>query len=138
MKTYLTTSVEETKRLAEKFAKRLKGDEVIGLTGELGAGKTSFIQGLSRGLSVAKNIYVSSPTFTILKIYPGDFTIFHFDFYRLNSQDELTDIGFDDYLKEEGIAVIEWADKFRESLPRGFIEIKFEVVDENSRRITFP
>lgn len=138
MKNYITKSTKETEELAEKIVKVLKKGEILGLIGELGAGKTSFIHGLARGLNVAKNCYVSSPTFTILKVYPADIDIYHFDFYRLNSADEFEDLGFDDYLKTGGLVVIEWADKFLDLLPKNMIRINFEVLGENERKIELP
>lgn len=138
MKEYLTRSPEETKRLARKIAGVLKNHDLLGFIGELGAGKTCFIQGLAEGLNVPKNFYVSSPTFTIMKMYSGDMNIHHFDFYRLTDAQEFEDLGFDDYLKCDGITVVEWADHFMELLPKDIIKLQFKVVSENERSILIP
>lgn len=138
MNEYISKSTAETEEIAEKIVKVLKKGEILGLIGELGAGKTCFIHGLAKGLNVAKNCYVSSPTFTILKVYPADRDIYHFDFYRLEKDYEFEDLGFDDYLKGDGLVVIEWADKFINLLPKDIIKIIFEVVNENERKITLP
>lgn len=137
MQTITTKSARETQQRGEDFAKRLKKGDIVGLVGELGAGKTCFIQGLARGLKVPEDCYVSSPTFTILKIYPGNVNLYHFDFYRLSDPAEFDDLAFEDYVNEGGIVVIEWADKFLELLPKGIKVITFEVVGENERKITY-
>lgn len=135
MKTIETKSGEETKSLARRVAKCVRPGDIIGLIGELGAGKTTFIQGLARGLGVSKKTYVSSPTYTILKIYPGKFDIYHFDFYRLEDAYEFEELGFEDYLKGGCVAVVEWADKFIDLLPKKTKKIYFEVTGENRRKI---
>lgn len=138
MKKILTKSAEETKKLAQKIAKKLENGAILALIGELGAGKTCFVQGLAEGLKTDKKCYVSSPTFTILKIYPGKIPLNHFDFYRLNNFDEFEDLGFEDYLKNNGITAIEWADKFLDKLPQNVICIEFAVIGENERSIKIP
>lgn len=137
-KSLITRSAGETQDLAAGIAKTLKGGEVLGLIGGLGVGKTCFVQGLARGLNVSERYYVCSPTFMIQKIYPGDLSLCHFDFYRLNNRAEFEDLGFDDYRRKDGIIVIEWADRFLDQLPEDMIVIRFEVVGENERRIALP
>lgn len=137
MKRIVTKSEKETQKLAAGMGRALRGGEVLGLVGELGAGKTCFIQGLARGLGVPKDCYVSSPTFTILKVHKGRLDLYHFDFYRLDNPGEFEDLAFDDYLSSGGVTVIEWADKFDNLLPKDMIKIYFKVVDENSREISF-
>jgi len=138
MKKYITKSLEDTLKLGRSVAKKLKPGAILALNGELGAGKTSFVQGLADGLNVPKNCYVSSPTFTILKVYEGDVRLFHFDFYRLNDPYEFEDLGFDDYLKDNGIVAIEWANKFEDLLPKEHYNIEFSVLGENKREIKIP
>ncbi len=138
MKTLTTHSPDETQQVAASIAGKLKKGDILALVGDLGAGKTCFVQGLAKGLHVSEKCYVSSPTFTILKVYPGDIDIYHFDFYRLSEPGEFEDLGFDDYLKGEGICVIEWADRFIDLLPRNLHKIEFEIVGENERKIIVP
>lgn len=138
MKSITTKSSRDTQRLAEKLAGNLNNGDVVGLIGELGAGKTCFIQGLAKGLNVPESYYVSSPTFTIMKIYPGDKKLYHFDFYRLTDPVEFDDIGFEDCLGGDGVVVIEWADRFLDLLPKDMIVINFNVVGDNEREIILP
>ena len=138
MLNFLTKSPEETFSIGEKFAQLLKEGTVICLQGDLGAGKTLFVQGLAVGLGIAEE--VTSPTFALLNIYQGSKTLYHFDLYRLDFSEELCDIGFYEYLeKEDGITVIEWPDKFKQELPEEYLLIKIkrtEGVDERSFEIS--
>ncbi len=103
----LTYLEEQTFKLAQKMAGRLKGKEVVLLIGELGAGKTVFAKGLAAGLGVKDIGQVSSPSYTILNIYKGRFPIYHFDLYRLEKDAEILDLGWEDYL-DKGVVVVEW------------------------------
>ncbi len=96
---------EAMQALGEKIAVVLSDKDVLYLVGELGAGKTTLAQGIVKGLGYRG--IVSSPTFTLMKVYPGDIPVYHFDFYRLEGS-ELDDLGLEDYLEKEGIALIEW------------------------------
>lgn len=135
---YLTESYEETRAVAKEFSKKLKPGDVITLDGDLGAGKTAFTSGLVSGLG--NDEYVTSPTFTIVNEYrQGLIPIFHFDVYRLNDIDDLYDIGFDDYLSQNGICVIEWADIIRDGLDMPYYEIRINKIldkSEDTRSIT--
>lgn len=118
---YKSNSLKETENIAKAFAKELKPGDVITLDGDLGAGKTAFTQGLAKGLGVED--YVSSPTFTIVNCYEGKYPLYHFDVYRVDDSDEMYEIGFDEYVGTDGIAVIEWAEKIKEILPEKRYEI---------------
>lgn len=133
---FITNSLKETQELASKIAKKLKPSSIIAFQGELGAGKTSFIQGLALGLGIKKNYYVNSPTFTILNIYKGGkMPLYHYDWYRLGSDGEAADLGLEEYFDGKGVTVIEWAEKFPNLLPERTIWIKMEVKGELSREI---
>ena len=98
--------LDETFQFAEKLSQYLKPGDVIGLEGDLGAGKTTFTKGIAKGLGIKKNI--NSPTFTIIKEYTGGkYPLYHMDVYRLD--DSMEDLGFDEYFHGDGITVIEWA-----------------------------
>ena len=119
--TYTTGSNTETRKLGTRLARGLRAGDVIALFGELGSGKTCFTQGLGQGLNV--KMPITSPTFTIMQEYPGRLPMFHFDFYRLNSDIELHDLGVDEYFDGDGISLIEWPEIVKEWLPENRIDI---------------
>jgi tRNA threonylcarbamoyladenosine biosynthesis protein TsaE len=104
-----SASVEQTHALGEALGSRLAAGDVILLVGDLGAGKTALTQGIGAGLGV--HGVINSPTFTILKEYAGRVPLYHFDLYRIDSPDEVTALGFEDYFDGEGVSVIEWAER---------------------------
>ena len=123
MFTCTTNSPEETAHLAELVGQKIREGTVLCLEGDLGAGKTLFVQSLARTLGVEGE--VTSPTFNLMNVYEGICRIYHFDLYRLETEEELDDIGFYEYTEEpEGIVVIEWPDKFPESLPDDYIRVR--------------
>ena len=128
---YLVNSVEETYEVAHKIADSLKGGEIILLNGDLGAGKTTFTKGLAKALGVKDT--VTSPTFTFMKEYnEGRIPLYHFDMYRVESEEELYELGLNDYLYMQGVCVIEW-NKF-ESIKNPIV-IDITVNDDLSRKI---
>lgn len=135
MKSYLTHSPFQTIRIAKDLAKNLKRGDVVGLFGELGSGKTTFVKGLAKGLGYKEIQYINSPSFVIIKEYRADIPIYHFDLYRLSNTHELEELGFEEYFWGNGICVIEWADKAEKLLPRKRIKIRFITVDERTRKI---
>ena len=129
----VTRSQDDTEQLAESIASGLRAGDVLLLTGPLGAGKTAFVRGLARGLGVDPD-EVSSPTFTLVHEYPGGrLRLFHADLYRLGTADA-EDLGLDEAGVRDGVLAIEWPDRLGHAF-RGAIEVRIEVVDENSRRI---
>jgi len=132
-----TKSEKQTLNLGKNLVLELKGGEVIGLIGELGAGKTVFIKGLAQGLNI-KNI-ITSPTFVLMKIYKVKGPIkylCHVDAYRLKSAQDLINIGIKDYLnKKTAITVIEWADQVKNILPKDKILVKIEIGKNQNQRI---
>lgn len=118
---YISNSRDETKKIAAAFAKELKAGDVVCLIGDLGAGKTAFVDGLVNALGFTD--YVSSPTFTLINEYTTDPPVYHFDVYRIENAAELYDIGLDEYLFGDGICVIEWADKIIDILPDNRYEV---------------
>lgn len=112
---YVTHSETETEELGERLGERALPGTVIAFTGDLGAGKTAFTRGLARGLGIDGR--VTSPTFTIVNEYDGGrLPLFHFDMYRLESSDELFDIGWEDYLARNGVCAVEWSEKVSNAL----------------------
>ena len=112
---YRTHSESETEAVGEALATTLSPGTVIAFTGDLGAGKTAFTRGLARGLGISER--VTSPTFTIVNEYEGGrLPLFHFDMYRLESSEELFDIGWEDYLRRGGVCAVEWSEKVADAL----------------------
>ena len=133
-----STSSDMTHEIAKDFAEKLRPGDVLALVGELGAGKTCFVQGLAHGLGVPGRTYVRSPSFILMNEYSGGrLPMYHFDFYRLADPAELRDLGLDEYFYGEGVTVVEWADRFPGSMPDGARTIEFRITGENEREISF-
>lgn len=136
MSKHKTTSPDETRALAKEFAKKIRAGDILALTGELGAGKTCFVQGLAAGLGVPAAAYVRSPSFILINEYRGGrLPLYHIDFYRLSKAKELGDLGLEEYIEGDGIAAIEWADRFPGALPKDTRFISFRIIDEETREI---
>ncbi len=135
----ITTSEKQTLALAKKIAGKLKGGEIIGLSGDLGAGKTVFVRGLAQGLGIKSRI--TSPTFVLMKIYKikGKTKIknlVHIDAYRINSYRDITAIGVQEYFyRPDTVVVIEWAEKIKKILPAKTRYINIKHGQENIRKI---
>jgi tRNA threonylcarbamoyladenosine biosynthesis protein TsaE len=127
---------EETRALGRELSRALRENAVIGLSGDLGAGKTEFVKGIAEGLGSTDP--VTSPTFTLVHEYrSGRLPLFHMDFYRLETEKELDEIGFDDYLLQQGICAIEWADRFQDRIPRDAIRVEIQIGSGNERLIVW-
>ena len=122
-----------TAELAKTVASVSRPGDVIALWGDLGAGKTCFIQGLCSGLGVEEP--VTSPTFTLINEYRGRLPVAHFDLYRLNDPESVLDIGFDEYIDSNQVCLIEWADKFLEIMPADAIEVRIEIGEGERRKL---
>ena len=132
MPKYITQNSKETQKLGEILAREIKGGQIICLTGDLGAGKTTFTQGFLKGLKV-KGPY-TSPTFLIIKKY-GQY-IYHIDAYRVKAKDILN-LGWEEMLQnKKNIIIIEWADRIKKIIPPNAVWIKFKWLDENKREMT--
>lgn len=134
--TAVVSSEDDMRRLGERVAAHLQLGQVLALSGELGAGKTRFTQGLARGLGVPVE-EVTSPTFTLIQEYAGRVPVRHCDAYRLRHPDEFADLGLDELFARDGVAIIEWADRVSDDLPRDRLEIRIEVTGETERRVVF-
>jgi len=106
-----TCSAMETRELGRIFGRLAEAGLVVLLSGQLGAGKTCFAQGVGDGLGVTPSSPVTSPSYTLLNIYQGRFPLYHFDLYRLAQVDDLADLGYDEYAEGEGLTLVEWADR---------------------------
>ncbi|MBT3201848.1 MAG: tRNA (adenosine(37)-N6)-threonylcarbamoyltransferase complex ATPase subunit type 1 TsaE [Phycisphaerales bacterium] len=133
VETHQTNSPEETFDFGRDFAKRLTTGDCVALIGGLGAGKTALTRGLAAGLGLDDTRLVSSPTYVLVQEYIGTTPIFHLDLYRMTDPHaELADLGLEEML-EEGVTLIEWADRATDALPRKRWEITIEITAESSR-----
>ena len=130
-----TRTVQETHKLGKTIGQRIKHPLVIGLSGDLGSGKTAFVQGLAEGLEVPDEYYVTSPTFTLVNEYPGRFPLIHIDLYRLDGIHDLEDIGLDELLYDQAVIAIEWAEKMSHQLLDEHLTLTFEIIDDDDRKI---
>lgn len=128
-------SPTETEKIGALIGELLVPGDFIALRGELGAGKTRIARGVATGLGVDPEIPVTSPTYTLLNIYQGRMPLYHFDLYRLSGDDEVVDLGFDDYFCGDGVSLVEWPERLIEELPPERLEIVFSYVGETERRI---
>ncbi|ENH96414.1 hypothetical protein J416_10946 [Gracilibacillus halophilus YIM-C55.5] len=126
-----TTTEDMTKQLGERMALLLRQGNVITLSGDLGAGKTTLTKGIGKGIGVKRTI--NSPTFTIVKEYMGNLPLYHMDAYRLENSDE--DIGFEEYFYSDGVTVVEWPSFIEEFLPAERLDIVMKRSGENEREI---
>ena len=131
---YITNSPEQTEAVGAALGAVVTAGTVLAYTGDLGAGKTAFTRGLAKGLGCADR--VTSPTYTIVNEYlSGRLPLFHFDMYRLESADDLFDIGWEDYLERGGVCAVEWSENVAEAMT-GAVRVNIEKTGENSRKIT--
>lgn len=133
-----TSSPRQTQKVAQKLAKSLKGGEVVALFGDLGSGKTVFVQGLAKGFGIKRRII--SPSFVFMRTYAiilgqKPLTFYHLDLYRGQSMADLASLGLNEIFSQDSIVVLEWAERIKESLPKKRIDVIFKVIDEKTRRI---
>lgn len=129
------SSPAQTKQLGVKLAALLQPGDFISLTGDLGAGKTLFVKGVGSGLGIAED-EITSPSFTLINEYLGQYPLYHFDVYRLDHADQLEDLGYEDYFFGNGICLVEWGDKVEEYFPASYLELSFTKLSEQSRQIS--
>jgi tRNA threonylcarbamoyladenosine biosynthesis protein TsaE len=138
MPTVITNSPIETEVLGEHWGREAQRGWVIGLSGELGAGKTQLVKGLARGLGIAARVH--SPTFTLVNEYSGGrLRLFHLDLYRLETHAQIIAAGLEEYLQPDGVTVVEWAERMSNDGCRmsKWRRVRFEIVGETERRITY-
>ena len=153
MATTISHSPADTAAFGEEWGRAAQSGLVIGLSGELGAGKTQFVKGLARGLGITT--CVQSPTFALVNIYEGGrLMLFHLDLYRLDTPEQIAAAGLEEYLQPAGVTVVEWAERWFHEVrspksevrrlkteafrhPQHFRQVRIEVLSENERRITY-
>jgi len=131
-----TASDQETIALGRKLGENLVAGDVVALTGALGSGKTWFTKGIGLGLGIGPKVIITSPSFTLVNEYQGRCPLYHIDLYRLESLSEVLSAGLEEFLHEDGVAVLEWADRWPEMLPERSVKVELMIIDEHSRRIT--
>lgn len=131
----IADSCKETQKLGEKIGRKVFNKIIIGLSGGLGSGKTSFVQGLARGLEVPGKFYITSPTYSVIHEYPGRIPLFHIDLYRITDKDDIYDTGLYEILDRFGVFAIEWPDLLRNDFPAQYLAIHFEITGDDTRKI---
>jgi len=132
---FTTRSLDETQYLSQTLGNLIDHPLVIALIGDLGSGKTAFVQGLAKGLQVPEGFYITSPTFTLINEYPGRRPLVHVDLYRLENIKDLEDIGLDEMLYGQAVIAIEWADRLMDGLPADRLTLTLEIMDDNCRNL---
>ena len=135
MPVFNTHQAEETKAFGEALAKQLAAGDVVLLQGNLGAGKSELARGVARGLGIAG--HVPSPSFTILQVYEdGRLPLYHFDWYRIASAEELYELSLDEYLYGDGVSVVEWPAMAEEAVPETYLQISIRTTGETDRELS--
>nr|WP_300090796.1 tRNA (adenosine(37)-N6)-threonylcarbamoyltransferase complex ATPase subunit type 1 TsaE [Sedimentibacter sp.] len=127
-------NLQDTEKIGKIISRCLEKGTVLCLDGDLGAGKTAITQFIAREFGVKE--YITSPTFNIIKEYEGRLPFYHMDVYRVESEDDMYDLGYDEYIYSEGVTVIEWSEKIRGILPEERIDVKIDRIDDNKRIMT--
>lgn len=136
MASFISHSPEETEAFAARLGTVIQPGCVVGLTGDLGAGKTQFVKGLARGLGIVERVH--SPTFALVNIYHGGrLPLYHLDLYRLETHEQIAAAGLEEYFEPNGVAVIEWIERWRGALPACYCRIQLEVAGNTERRIEY-
>ena len=144
MATFISHSPAETESLGERWGRAAQSGLVIGLSGDLGAGKTQLVKGIARGLGITARVH--SPTFTLVNEYGGGrLRLFHLDLYRLETRGQMVSAGLEEFLQPDGVTVIEWAEKMvdeewqmkNEEKPRRMIFVKIEILGGSERKIIY-
>ena len=135
--TVVSRSPAQTRTWGKKLGRLLKGGEIIGMSGELGSGKTCFVRGMAEGLEVGEEAWVRSPTFTLINEYDGRLPLYHIDLYRLESRKEMEELNLREYLFSDGVSVIEWFEHLPKDEVEEYLHINFMHGGGNKRKLTF-
>lgn len=134
--TIISHSPEETEQFGCQLARLLSPGSFLALRGGLGGGKTCFTRGLASVVAPDSAHLVASPTFAIMNSYPGPIPVYHFDFYRLSGDDDIAELGFEEFFYADGICVVEWSERLRELLPTDRLTVEFDYREGDQRAIT--
>lgn len=130
----ISNSPERTREIAAHIGRLAQPHLLVALSGDLGSGKTCFVQGLARGLQVAEGTYITSPSYTLIHSYPGRLTLHHVDLYRLSGGD-IDDIGLIDLMDEPAVTAIEWSQQLADDMPEQHLAVDIQRLDDTSRRL---
>lgn len=133
----LSRSAAQTRNWGRKLGRLLRGGEIVGLTGELGSGKTCFARGLAEGLGVGKEAWIRSPSFTLINEYQGRLAVYHIDLYRLEGRGEMEELDLRYYLFSEGVSVIEWFERLLPGEVEEYLLVTLAHEGRGERRLTF-
>ncbi|NCC87325.1 MAG: tRNA (adenosine(37)-N6)-threonylcarbamoyltransferase complex ATPase subunit type 1 TsaE [Clostridia bacterium] len=133
MNTFFSHNSAQTEQIGKKLASKLKAGDVVALFGGLGMGKTAFVRGIAKGLSISAD--VSSPTFALVHDYEGNPSLYHFDMYRVSTWEDLSTTGFFDYLDLNGILAVEWSENIETALPKNCIHVEISKGENDNDRI---
>jgi tRNA threonylcarbamoyladenosine biosynthesis protein TsaE len=133
----VSRSARQTRAWGKRLGKLLEGGEIIGLIGELGAGKTCFVRGMAEGLAVGREAWIRSPTFTLINEYLGRLPVYHIDLYRVASRGELEGLNLREYLYADGVSVIEWFDHLPAGEVDEYLELRIAHVEATERELKF-
>lgn len=125
--------LKETEEFGQKLGSLLEGGDLLSLTGDLGAGKTTLTKSIGIGLGISD--YITSPTFSLINEYKGRVWLYHFDVYRLEGEEDLLDLGYEDYFYSDGVTIVEWGDKIEDILPENRININIKKGKKQDERI---
>lgn len=131
----ISNSARETEELGKKLGALLPAGAFVALRGGLGGGKTCFTRGVVASVAPQSAHLVASPTFAIMNSYPGAIPVYHFDFYRMTGDNDIAELGFDDYFHGSGVCVVEWSERLSELLPDDRITVEFKYSPESDRRL---
>ncbi|ABQ26498.1 tRNA (adenosine(37)-N6)-threonylcarbamoyltransferase complex ATPase subunit type 1 TsaE [Geotalea uraniireducens] len=137
VKTLITNSVKETIAVGERLGSFLSAGDFIALVGDLGSGKTQFAKGVAAGLAIDPTIPITSPTYTLVNIYKGRLPLYHFDLYRLHGDQDIIDLGFEEYFYGNGVCLVEWAERLKDALPEEHLEVVLTHAGNEQRCLTF-
>ena len=133
----LSTSTRMTMSFGRRLAKLVQGGEIIGLRGELGTGKTTFVRGFCAGIEVSQKAWVRSPTFTLINEYQGRLPVYHIDLYRIARAEEIDALNLREYLYSDGVSLIEWSERLPADEFEEYLEVSLAHRDKSNRQMTF-
>ncbi|MCP3925127.1 MAG: tRNA (adenosine(37)-N6)-threonylcarbamoyltransferase complex ATPase subunit type 1 TsaE [Desulfobacterales bacterium] len=131
-----TKNPEDTQKIAGIVGENIPEGTIITLYGDLGSGKTTFVQGLAKGLAVPDEYYITSPTYSIINEYPGKLPFYHMDLYRVSDFDELYEIGFEEILEQNGVIAIEWPERLPDDFFESYIKIDIKILENDERKLS--